>query len=157
MGQRSLLFHPPTEDCPYLCISSVPFNDYSLQMSTNTNINNELSKENNNNSKDSEGTEEEEKENSNIISSWTELPTSSLYSLKIDNITDSTVIISIETHHYNNNNEVSEYYPFGKRTCVTPDVDYNLNSVEDSFIKGLLDVLYNSVKVRVLNLPIATE
>ncbi len=148
MGQRSLLYHPPTSECPYFCISSVPFSDYSLQIIEN---NLSVSKENN---KDSEGTEEEEKENTTICSPWTELPTNALFSLKVVDITESTVSITIDNHQYG---KEDEYLPFGRRTIVSPDVDCKLDSVEDLYVKGLLDVLYNSVKVRVLNLPIAKE
>jgi hypothetical protein len=150
MGQRSLLFHSPTSECPSLCISSVPLKDYYLQNSTNCN-NVEIQQDSTNN----EGGEEE-RENMSILSSWTEIPTNELFSMKFIDVTQASVTVSVEHHKYTLKDD-EEYLPFGKRTSVVPEVESQLDSVEDTYVKGLLNVLYNSVQSRVVNLPIPNE
>jgi len=135
IGQRSLLLHLPNMNCPYFALSSLAFADTSLSSP-------------NSNTGKSEKEEEEEDEEFDH-EDWLEIPTSSLFSIKIAKSEEKgKVKLTLKEHKFANHYQDNEYRPFGKRAIATPPEGI-IPSVEDKAVISFLDSLGSAVKVRV--------
>eukprot|EP01117_Protostelium_nocturnum_P014853 TRINITY_DN569_c0_g1_i7.p1 TRINITY_DN569_c0_g1~~TRINITY_DN569_c0_g1_i7.p1 ORF type:complete len:610 (+),score=124.37 TRINITY_DN569_c0_g1_i7:167-1996(+) len=129
-GQRSLLIHLPNESCSSLSISSLPFDDIIFS------------------TVDNNGKEDEEQE-SNQVGPWEELVTSSMFSITFDG---NNAIVEEHPWDMERINQ-EEYRPFGSRLNKENLKTELVSQPSISIPSMLLDILMDSVKRRVENLP----